>query len=128
VQNGLLYLDMIPSNEMPKYDMAHSIDATNGGLEDINMYDCDYDCRGLSEVGFDDQALWNGLLEDITMLDDEIGPSPYYGTSPHMVTHETNQAPMCPTHETPFPLKWEKSKSQILRNGSNRSTISCYLA
>jgi hypothetical protein len=29
---------------------------------------------------------------------------------------------------TPFPLKWENSKSQILQNGSNRCTISCYLA
>jgi hypothetical protein len=31
-------------------------------------------------------------------------------------------------HTTPFPLKWENSKSQILQNGSNRCTISCYLA
>jgi hypothetical protein len=30
--------------------------------------------------------------------------------------------------ETPFPLKWENSKSQILQNSSNRCTISCYLA
>jgi hypothetical protein len=29
---------------------------------------------------------------------------------------------------TPFPLKWENSKSQILQNGSNRCTISSYLA
>jgi hypothetical protein len=30
--------------------------------------------------------------------------------------------------ETPFPLKWENSKSQILQNGSNRCIISCHLA
>jgi hypothetical protein len=30
--------------------------------------------------------------------------------------------------KTPFPLKWKNSKSQILQNGSNRCTISCYLA
>jgi hypothetical protein len=96
VQNGLPHLDMLP-NEMPKYDMAHSMEATNGGLEDINTCDCD--CRGIPEVGFNDQAPLNGLLEESTMLDDQIDPS-YYGTSPHMVTHETNQAPMCPTHET----------------------------
>ena len=73
------------------------MEATNGGLEDINTCDCD--CRGIPKVGFNDQAPLNGLPEESTMLDDQIDPS-YYGTSPYMVTHETNQAPMCPTHET----------------------------
>jgi hypothetical protein len=87
VKNGLLDSDM-PPNEMHEYDMAHSMEATSRGLEDINTCDCD--CRGLD---FDDQVPWNELLEESAMLDDQIDPS-YYGTSPHMVTHETNQAPM----------------------------------
>ena len=60
---------------MTTLDMAHSMEATNGGMEDINMYDCDCDCRGLPKVGFNDQAPLNGLLEDSTMLDDQIDPS-----------------------------------------------------
>jgi hypothetical protein len=74
---------MLP-NEMPIYDMAHSMEATSGGLEDMNMYDCDCDCdcRGLPEVGFNDQAPLNGLLEDSSMLDDQIDPS-YHGTPHH---------------------------------------------
>jgi hypothetical protein len=121
VQNGLLHLDMFP-NEMHEYDMAHSMEATNGGLEDINMYDCNCDCRGLPEVGFNDQVPLNGPLEESNMLDDQIGPS-YYGTSLHMVTHETNQAPMCSTHEISFFQPCDKEAALMANNIEDNMAI-----
>jgi hypothetical protein len=82
VQKGLLNVDMLP-NEMPEYHMAHSIEANNGGMDDINTSACHCGhCQWLSKVGFNDQAPLKGLLVESTMIHDHIDLS-HYDTSSH---------------------------------------------
>jgi hypothetical protein len=91
---------MLP-NEMPKYHVAHSMEANNGGMEDINTSICHCgSCQWGSKFGFNDQAPYNyGLLKERTMIHHQIHHS-HYETSPTMETDEINQAPMCSTNET----------------------------
>jgi hypothetical protein len=98
VQKGLCNVDNMLPNEMPEYHMAHSMEANNGGMVDINTSAC-Y-CASCQWVGFNDQAPYNyGLLKERTMIHHQIHHS-HYETSPSMETDEINQAPMCSTNET----------------------------
>jgi hypothetical protein len=97
VQNGLCNVDMLP-NEIPEYHVAHSMEANNGGMEDINTGACDCgSCQWGSKFGFNDQAPYNyGLLKERTMIHHHS----HYETSPSMEIDEINQAPMCSINET----------------------------
>jgi hypothetical protein len=100
VQKGLCNVDMLP-NETPEYHVAHSMEANNGGMEDINTSACDCgSCQWGSKFGFNDQAPYNYvLLRERTMIHHQIHHS-HYETSPTMEIDEINQAPMCSTNET----------------------------
>jgi transposase-like protein len=68
VQKGLCNVDMLP-NEMPEYHVAHSMEANNGGMEDINTSACDCETNngGMEDIKTSacDCEANNGGMEDI---------------------------------------------------------------